>query len=122
MAIVTLVCRDTPGLKLGPGLPGSKNVIEFEPVYAGPGKLPEYGVARLDTDDPSYEMKMTWTHSFGCPPIEVVDPDEEQAIDASTPGACLCPCGMPWVDAGARDRHQAATHCTPPKIEPEGAM
>ena len=87
MALVTLYCPDTPGLHLGPGAPGSQNVIDFHDGYA-----------TLDNEAPDYQMKMGWTHTFGCPPIRVLDEDEVPTTD---PTAVKGPaCG----DAFATDR------------------
>jgi len=77
VAIVTLFCSDTPGLHLGPGLPGSNDVIDF----AG-------GYAELDTDDPDFGRKMSWVNSFGSPYIRILDTGE---VPALTPGSVVCP-------------------------------
>ena len=85
--MVTLYCPETPGLHLGPGAPGSLNVIDFHDGYA-----------EVDENDPLFEIKMGWTHTFGCPPIRVLEMDEVPTTD---PNAVKCPaCG----DAFATDR------------------
>ena len=59
--MVTLYCPETPGLHLGPGAPGSPNVIDFHDGYA-----------EVDENDPLYAEKMRWINTFGCPPILIV--------------------------------------------------
>jgi hypothetical protein len=85
--MVTLFCPETPGLHLGPGAPGSPNVIDFHDGYA-----------EVDENDPLYAEKMRWINTFGCPPIRKLEVDEVPTTD---PNAVKCPaCG----DAFATDR------------------
>ena len=77
MATVTLMCTDTPGLHLGPGVPGSADVIDFHDGYA-----------ELDDTAPDFGRKMSWVCTFGCPPIRILDADE---VPANDPSAVKCP-------------------------------
>jgi len=67
LSTTILYCKESPGLHLGPGSPTSKNVINFQAGYA-----------ELNTEDPLYAEKMSWTTTFGCPPIKVVTAEERQ--------------------------------------------
>ena len=110
---ITLLCRETPGLKLGPGLPGDPDCVTFVPQYAGPGVAPRFGLAVIEAADPLYDQKLAWTHTFGCPPIEIVD-DEADELPSGTlaDAAATCPeCGGAFADRYARDTHQRATRC-----------
>ena len=112
---ITLLCRETPGLKLGPGLPGEEDVVEFVPQYAGPGIAPRFGLAVIEADDPYYSQKLAWTHSFGCPPIEIVDEDADTlpAGSIADPDATCPGCGSAFADRRSVDRHLIQTHCHP---------
>ena len=110
---ITLICYETPGLHLGPGLPGDADCVTFTPVYAGPGVAPKFGLAVIEPDDFLYDAKLAWISTFGCPPIEIVgeDADELPAGSIADPDGVCPECDTPFIDARARDRHQAATHC-----------
>ena len=112
---ITLLCRETPGLHLGPGLPGDPDVIDFIPQYAGPGIAPRFGLAVIEAgdSDPLYDAKLSWLHSFGCPPIEIVDDEADELPDGSIadPDATCPECGAAFADRYARDTHQRATRC-----------
>ena len=112
---ITLICYETPGLHLGPGLPGDPDCIDFIPVYAGPGVTSRYGLATIEADDPLHSQKMAWTHSFGCPSLEIVDPeaDELPAGTIADPDATCPGCGGAFADRRAVDRHLLQTHCHP---------
>ena len=94
---ITLYCHETPGLKLGPGVPPDPNVIVFVDGYA-----------ELDEDDPLYEQKMAWTHTFGCPPIRVLEEDEARSDD---PAAVHCPaCGGAFATDRKLNGHILGAH------------
>lgn len=93
----TLFCKGTPGLKLGPGLPGSDRVIMFVNGYAD-----------VDESDPFFDEKMSWLNGPGCPHIEIMEADEAKTTD---PDAFLCPvCDKAFVTKKARDMHQLGAH------------
>jgi hypothetical protein len=95
--VVTLYCPDCPDLKLGPGVPPDPNVV----VFVG-------GYATLDESDPLFDLKMAWTHSFGAPPIRVLDEDEAPAND---PNAVPCPaCGMTFASERKLNGHILGAH------------
>jgi hypothetical protein len=97
VAIVTLFCADTPGLHLGPGLPGSNDVIDF----AG-------GYAELDTDDPDFARKISWVNSFGSPYIRILDTGE---VPDTTPGSVTCPvCGANFGTDKSLNGHILGAH------------
>ncbi|NJD27204.1 MAG: C2H2-type zinc finger protein [Chloroflexi bacterium] len=83
--MVTLYCKETPGLKLGPGIkPGDRDIIEFKDGYAD-----------LDPADPAFAEKMSWVTAPGTPPIRILDADE---VPLNTPDAVFCPeCGKPFA-------------------------
>ena len=95
--MVTLFCQETPGLHLGPGLPGSANVIDFHDGYA-----------ELDPDDPDFGKKMSWVNSFGCPHVRVLDVDEVPSTD---PNAVKCPvCGTAFGSERKLNGHILGAH------------
>ena len=97
MATVHLYCPSTPGLHLGPGAPGSPNVIDFSGGYA-----------TLDDEAPDYQMKIGWTHTFGCPPIKVLDEDEVPRTDLN---GFKCPaCGDAFVTDRKLNGHILGAH------------
>jgi hypothetical protein len=95
--MVTLFCKDAPGLKLGPGLPNSDRVITFANGYAD-----------VAEDDPLFAEKLSWINGPGCPHIEVMEADEAKTTD---PDAFACPvCDKAFGTKKARDMHQIAAH------------
>lgn len=95
--MVILYCLETPGLHLGPGDPGSKNVIDFVNGYA-----------ELDENDPLFAEKMSWVNSFGCPAIRLLEEDEARPTD---PGAVACPaCGATFATDRKLNGHILGAH------------
>ena len=95
--MVTLYCQDTPGLHLGPGKPGSANVIDFKNGYA-----------EVDEADPLYEAKMGWVNGPGCPHIRVLEVDEVPSTD---PNAPKCPaCGLAFATERKLNGHILGAH------------
>jgi len=95
--VVTLLCLETPGLHLGPGVPGSKAVIDFVNGYA-----------TIDEGDPLFAEKVSWVGSFGCPTIRVLDEGEVPAGDPSAEG---CPvCGKTFASKRQVDGHILGAH------------
>jgi hypothetical protein len=74
MATVILYCKDTPGLKLGPGVIGDPRTGNQVIVF-------ENGYADVAEDDPLFAAKMSWLNGPGCPLIKVVD----GSVDAPAP-------------------------------------
>jgi hypothetical protein len=75
VAIVNLYCAEAKGLHLGPGLPGSPDVIDFKDHYA-----------TLDDEDDDFARKMSWVGSRGCPPITILTDAEvltQKAVTAA---------------------------------------
>ena len=85
--MTTLFCKETPGLKLGPGLVGSDNVITFVKGYA-----------ELAEDDPRYAEKLAWITGPGCPKVYVLGPD-----------SCYV-CGASKIGTGAKAALHYANH------------
>jgi hypothetical protein len=78
MATVTLYCRETPELKLGPGVrANSPDLVTFVGGYA-----------ELDTEDPMFKAKMSWIGMVGTPFIRVLGTDETPTNAA---GVVICP-------------------------------
>jgi hypothetical protein len=95
--VVTLLCQETPGLHLGPGVPGSKNVIDFINGYA-----------TIDENDPLFGEKMSWVNSFGCPAIRLLDEGE---VPAGDPSAVPCPvCGKTFASDRQVNGHILGAH------------
>ncbi len=95
--MVTLYCKDTPGLHLGPGRPGSANVIDFRDGYAD-----------VDESDPLYDEKMSWVNGPGCPFIRVLEIDEVPTTD---PDAPKCPaCGLAFATERKLNGHILGAH------------
>jgi hypothetical protein len=92
-----LYCKDEPGLHLGPGKPGSVNVIDFKEGYA-----------EVADDDPLYEEKMSWINTSGCPFIRVLEVDEVPVTDANAP---KCPaCGLAFATDRKLNGHILGAH------------
>jgi hypothetical protein len=97
VAKITLYCKDSNGMTLGPGNKGTDRVIQFTDHYAD-----------IDEDDPLFAEKMSWINTPGCPRIEVMEADEAKVTD---PDAFTCPvCAKAFGTKKARDMHQIAAH------------
>lgn len=93
-----LYCKDTPGLHVGPGRPGSVNVIDFRDGYA-----------EVDDADPLYDEKMSWidkaANAYGIRKLEV---DEVPVTD---PNAPKCPaCGQAFATERKLNGHIMGAH------------
>jgi len=96
--VTVLYCQETPGLHLGPGKPGSPNVIDFVNGYA-----------EVDEDnDPLAAEKMSWINTSGCPFIRVLEVDEVPTTD---PNAPKCPaCGLAFATDRKLNGHIMGAH------------
>lgn len=85
MSKITLFCRETPGLKLGPD-----NQIVFVDGYA-------------DVDTEQYPEWTDWAYHSGTPHIRVVDEGESTS---ATEESVLCPvCNRPFKTERALNGH-----------------
>lgn len=94
MAQITLVCLETPGLKLGPGL-GLQNV---------PGELIVFSDGYASFDEADFPQWLEWRFAVGTPFIEVLDEGEV----AATPDAeFVCPsCGKAFATKQKLNGHR----------------
>lgn len=94
MSQITLVCLETPGLKLGPG----------EGLIQTPGSLIVFtnGYATFDSED--FPDWVEWQYAIGTPFIEVLDEGEV----AATPEAeFVCPsCGKAFASKQKLNGHR----------------
>jgi hypothetical protein len=97
--VTTLYCKDTPGLHVGPGRPGSPNVVDFLNGYAD-----------VDEDnDPLASEKMAWIRlaapAYG---IRILEVDEVPVTD---PNAPKCPaCGLAFATERKLNGHILGAH------------
>ena len=78
---VYLFCKETSGLHLGPGLPGTsdrhgRTCIDFQPAPHKRGSTPDGGFATLDEAEPGFDRMMSWVNGPGCPHIDVLTEEE----------------------------------------------
>ena len=95
--MTVLYCKKTPGLHLGPGLPGSPNVINFRGGYA-----------EIADDDPLHDEKVSWAKKAASYGICVLDVDEVFVTDPNA-SKCLA-CGLAFATERKLNGHILGAH------------
>jgi hypothetical protein len=93
---ITLICDETPELKLGPG----------EGRNPTPGSLLVFSVGYVDFDEDDYPDWEAWVAAPGTPHIEVVDTKDERVSAAATLGFDCPDCEKSFKSKSALNAHR----------------
>jgi hypothetical protein len=98
-----LWCKETPGLKLGPGNVQDGKVIVFKNGYA-----------EVSEDLPDFAERMSWVNTPGCPHIEIITEETAAAHLPYNPNDKQCPETVPTDEnlTGSMHEIRGSVPCT----------